>query len=71
MYITITLNDSDIDKARESIISYIINTRSKNFGPLFTKIAQTEKCEIWYTYSLYGEVQNANIFFKIMPKNHN
>jgi hypothetical protein len=41
----------------------LINTRSKNFGPLFTKIAQTEKCEIWYTYSLYGEVQNANIFF--------
>ena len=43
---------------------YIINTQSKNFGPLFTKIAQTEECEIWHTCTLYAEeVQNANIFF--------
>ena len=44
-------------------IYYIINTWRKNFGPLFMKIAQTEECEIWHTYTFYGEeVQNANIF---------
>ena len=33
------------------------------------KIAQTEECEIWHSHSLYREgVQNANIFFLIMPK---
>ena len=51
------------------IILYIIMW-SKNFVPLFKKIAQTEECEIWHSYSLYGEgVQNANIIL-IMPKIH-
>ena len=34
------------------IIYYIINTWSKNFGPLFTKIARTWECEIWHSYTL-------------------
>ena len=51
------------------IIYYIINTWSKIFGPLFTKIAQAEECEIWHSCRLHREgVQNANIFLKIIPK---
>ena len=52
-----------------NLVFILINTWSENFKLLFTKIARTEKNEIWNTFSTYKyinvrEVRNANILQK-------
>ena len=58
-----TESAAKIQKALNNVSIY--KYLRKSYVPLFTKLAQTEDCEIWHSNSLYREgVQYYNIFLK-------